>query len=124
MTLADILGGGGGGAIPKYQLCKLYFGLVLGNVRTVVYSTTVLLGSFEQAIKANGQPEGAHARTRIEEDRVAGQLLQDPFMFRAATDQALLYCPVFRIGSAFNLSLDPGSGSVFGIRIRILDPDV
>jgi hypothetical protein len=28
------------------------------------------------------------------------------------------------VGSAFNLSLDPGSGSVFGIRIRILDPDV
>ncbi len=28
------------------------------------------------------------------------------------------------VGSAFNLSLDPGSGSVFGIWIRILDPDV
>jgi hypothetical protein len=28
------------------------------------------------------------------------------------------------VGSAFNLSLDPGSGSVFGIRIRIPDPDV
>jgi hypothetical protein len=28
------------------------------------------------------------------------------------------------VGSAFNLGLDPGSGSVFGIRIRIPDPDV
>jgi hypothetical protein len=28
------------------------------------------------------------------------------------------------VGSAFNLSLDPGSGSIFGIQIWILDPDV
>jgi hypothetical protein len=28
------------------------------------------------------------------------------------------------VGSAFNLGLDPGSGSIFGIRIQILDPDV
>jgi hypothetical protein len=28
------------------------------------------------------------------------------------------------VGSAFNLSLDPGSGSVFGILIRIPDQDV
>ncbi len=27
------------------------------------------------------------------------------------------------VGSTFNLGLDPGSGSVFGIRIRIPDPD-
>ncbi len=27
------------------------------------------------------------------------------------------------VGSAFNLGLDPGSGSVFGIRIWIPDPD-
>jgi hypothetical protein len=28
------------------------------------------------------------------------------------------------VGSAFNLGLDPGSGSVFEFRIRIPDPDV
>jgi hypothetical protein len=28
------------------------------------------------------------------------------------------------VGSAFNLSLDPESGSVFGFRIWIPDPDV